>query len=478
MERVGRYVIFDPIASGGMASVHLGRMVGPLGFARTVAVKRLHKHLATDSEFAVMLLDEARLTGRIQHPFVVQTLDVVSEHGELLIVMEYVHGLSLAKLRRAAVDRKEPIDPAIAAAITIQLLGGLHAAHEATDESGAPLHLVHRDVSPQNVLVGTDGIAKVLDFGVAKALGRMQTTREGQIKGKLAYMAPEQLRSHAVDRRTDLFAASIVLWELLTGERLFAGSEDETIGKVLAATVDPPSTKNGGRGGALDAVVMKGLSRESEKRFATAQEMARAIEAALPPASPAKVGGWVEALAHEELAERKVRIAEIERAETTLASTVSSTSVREDGETQSAAVAHVSTSEKSAHRSTIAVSLIVVAAIALAAGGGYTLARASRATTPSVLVATPSISSESRLPLPSSTSVAPLPPSTGVTAPIASEAPSASAIDTAAAMSKKHVHTPVKAASPAPTVDCRDPYVLDAQGRKRYRRECLGSSSP
>src|SRR5262249_20405529 len=161
-------------------------------------------------------LDEARLAARIHHPNVVQTLDVAVTQGELFVVLEYVNGDSLAHLLRTANANGRAVPPEIASAVVFGVLQGLHAAHEAVVEQGNPLELVHRDVSPHNVLVGVDGVARVLDFGVAKARGRSQTTREGQLKGKLAYMAPEQIGGR-VTRRTDVFAASIVLWEALAG---------------------------------------------------------------------------------------------------------------------------------------------------------------------------------------------------------------------------------------------------------------------
>ncbi|HSQ67748.1 MAG TPA: serine/threonine-protein kinase, partial [Polyangiaceae bacterium] len=214
---IGRYVLCDAIASGGMATVHLGRLLGPVGFSRTVAIKRLHPHFARDPEFVAMFLDEARLAARIRHPNVVSTLDVVVLQGELFVVMDYVHGEALSKLIRA----NGAVPPPIAASIIAGVLYGLHAAHEAKTDDGAPLHIVHRDISPQNVLVGVDGSARVVDFGVAKAVGRLQTTREGALKGKIAYMSPEQISTDSVDRRTDIYAASVVLWEMLTGKRLY-----------------------------------------------------------------------------------------------------------------------------------------------------------------------------------------------------------------------------------------------------------------
>jgi eukaryotic-like serine/threonine-protein kinase len=192
--RVGRYALFDALASGGMATVYLGRLTGAAGFSRTVAVKRLHPNFAKEADFVGMLVDEARLAGRIRHPNVVPTLDVVQLPDELMLVMEYVHGEALSKLLRNVAAAKAQIPLPIASSIMIGSLHGLHAAHEATDERGAPLEIIHRDVSPQNILVGVDGNPRILDFGVARATGRIQATGDGKLKGKLAYMAPEQLR--------------------------------------------------------------------------------------------------------------------------------------------------------------------------------------------------------------------------------------------------------------------------------------------
>jgi serine/threonine protein kinase len=193
--------MFGEIAAGGMATVHLGRLLGPVGFSRTVAIKRLHPQYAKDPDFVSMFLDEARVAARIQHPNVVPTLDVVSLEGELFLVMDYVAGESLGRLLRALRDRGPRVPPRIVGSIMTNVLYGLHAAHEARSERGEPLGLIHRDVSPQNVLVGLDGVARVLDFGVAKAAGRVQTTGDGQVKGKLSYMPPEQIAGGEIDRR-------------------------------------------------------------------------------------------------------------------------------------------------------------------------------------------------------------------------------------------------------------------------------------
>ena len=311
---VGRYALHTEIASGGMATVHIGRLLGPVGFARTVAIKRLHPQFAKDPEFVAMFLDEARLAARIRHPNVVSTLDVVATQGELFVVMEYVPGESLARLVRASLrGASARIPPDVAASIMVGVLHGLHAAHEARDERGEPLCIVHRDVSPHNVLVGADGAAHVIDFGVAKARGRVQVTREGQIKGKLSYMPPEQLLGQGLDRRADVFAASIVFWEALTGRRLFQGTDDgEVYAKVLRADVPPPSKLVPGLGKRVDEVVLRGLSRDRRDRWGTARGMALAIEEAIPLAPPSRVGAWVDSLVGEAIAERSRQIASIE----------------------------------------------------------------------------------------------------------------------------------------------------------------------
>jgi serine/threonine-protein kinase len=240
---VGRYLLGEQIAFGGMASVHLGRLEGGAGFSRLVAVKRLHPQYASTPDVEAMLLDEARLAARTRHPNVVPILDVVSHEGELVLVMEYVHGEALSKLLRAARARGAHVPAPVASAIVSGLLHGLHAAHEARDERGRPLDIVHRDVSPQNVLVGADGLARVADFGIAKAAGRLQSTRDGQLEGKLGYMAPEQFLTSEIDRRVDIWAAGVVLWECVAGERLHDGDQPGLVmNAILQGSAAPCSS--------------------------------------------------------------------------------------------------------------------------------------------------------------------------------------------------------------------------------------------
>jgi serine/threonine-protein kinase len=261
-----------------------------------------------------MFLDEARLASRIAHPNVVQTLDIVEAEEEIFLVMQYVHGATLAQLARTSRNRGERIPPFVSTGMVCGILQGLHAAHEARDARGKPLDLIHRDVSPHNALVGADGVTRLLDFGVAKASFRLQTTREGQLKGKLAYMAPEQARGELLDRRTDLFAASVVLWEVLTGRRLFhAENEADVLSRVLTAEVPRPSAIVSDLPPSLDRVVLKGLERDPSKRYATAVEMAAELDACVGVASPTEIGEWVERTGGDELRKRALRIAEMER---------------------------------------------------------------------------------------------------------------------------------------------------------------------
>ena len=311
---VGRYALFDELAAGGMATVHLARLLTNDGPGRTVAVKRLHAQYTKDAEFCAMFTDEARLVTRIKHPHCVRTVDVVQADEGLFLVMEYVHGESLSRLMRTARERKEPISPKLIATLIHNALLGLHAAHEVTGDDGKLLGVVHRDVSPQNIIVGVEGVAKVLDFGIAKAAGRMQTTREGQIKGKLAYMAPEQIRGQ-VDRRTDVFAAAVCLWEALAARRLHEGLKDvEIVTRVVQGKFVAPSTYASGISHDLDQIVLKGLAADPKKRYLTAKDMAADIESKIGLVDRAEITRWVDKLAKPTLDKRAAKVAAMEKA--------------------------------------------------------------------------------------------------------------------------------------------------------------------
>ncbi len=255
---VGRYVLLDRIGAGGMANVHLGRLLDSAGTAMPVAIKCVSARNAEEPEFRTMLIDEARLSARVCHPNVVATRDVIITGEEVMLVMEYVAGETLYRLLTAAVEREQPVPVPVAVRVGIDMLRGLQAAHDATDEAGQLLNLVHRDVSPQNVMVGVDGASRLLDFGVAKARGRLLSTRDGGLKGKLGYMAPEQIRGAPVFQ-TDVFAAAVVLWEMLTGTRLFEGADEgATLNRVLNEPIPPPSSMRPSIPPGVEAAVMRG----------------------------------------------------------------------------------------------------------------------------------------------------------------------------------------------------------------------------
>ena len=313
-QQVGRYAIFDEIAAGGMATVHLARLVGSGGFSRVVATKRMHRHFLQDPNFKSMFLAEARLAARVQHPNVVPILDVLSDDSDqLIIVMEYVHGESMLALLRSANRAKQAISVPIACAVVAALCEGLHAAHEAQNEKGEALGIVHRDVSPQNVLVGADGVARVLDFGIAKAVHEQTHTNPGTLKGKFSYMAPEVVHGAAVTRQADVFSAGVVLWEALAGKMLFGGtSEHERLMRIVAGNYPSPRQHNPRVSQALEAVVAKALDVDTRDRYATALEFAEAIERVVPIASRRVVGEWVRRLAATTLDEREAMIHAIE----------------------------------------------------------------------------------------------------------------------------------------------------------------------
>ncbi|MBW2525893.1 MAG: serine/threonine protein kinase, partial [Deltaproteobacteria bacterium] len=300
--RVGRYETLGAIASGGMAKVHLGRAVGMAGFERLVAIKLMHPHLAEDPAFVAMFLDEARLAALIRHPNVVATIDVQNSDDGLFLVMEYVEGCSLGALLRKleADERAVPLD--VAVRLTLDVLAGLQAAHEQQGTDCAPLGLIHRDISPANVLIGKDGAARITDFGVARAEERISSTRGGELKGKVPYMPPEQLRGLAVDQRVDVYAAGAVLWEVLVGRRLFrAPNEAALLSAILAGAEASPRELRPDVPEAIDQACMKALAPDRDVRFFTAVEFADALEdaavdAGAGVATPRTVAKFVGAL--------------------------------------------------------------------------------------------------------------------------------------------------------------------------------------
>jgi serine/threonine protein kinase len=275
-----RFELIAELASGGMATVYLARLSGVAGFQRLVAIKKLHPHLAKEPDFIQMFLDEARLAARLHHPHVVPILEIGEGDDGYFLVMEYIEGDTLARLLARSAQTGKRIPPKAAIRMVLDLLDGLHAAHELRDDEDKPLNIVHRDVSPQNVLCGVDGSVRLTDFGVARAASRLTTTRTGQLKGKLSYMAPEQARGKPIDRRADLFAAGIVLWESLAMRRLFKGSgEAETLDRVLYDPIPMLREANPEMPASIEEVVMKALERDVDKRHDTAASFSDALEA-------------------------------------------------------------------------------------------------------------------------------------------------------------------------------------------------------
>ena len=277
---VGRYEVIHRLGHGGMASVYLGRAIGTAGFERVVAVKVIHPHLAQEPEFVEMFLDEARIAAKIHHPHVVEILDLGQDEDLFFMVMEYVEGETLSALLRQLTKHDERLPLVCALQIAADTCKGLAAAHDLLDRDGEPLHLVHRDVSPHNLLVSMDGRVKVVDFGIMKAVGKRSSTLTGQLRGKIAYMAPEQARGNKVDRRADVFALGAVLWEMVTGQRLFAGeTEAETLDKVLHHEAPDVTTVREDVPEALAEILRKALAPDPDDRYETAQAMLKAIRA-------------------------------------------------------------------------------------------------------------------------------------------------------------------------------------------------------
>jgi serine/threonine-protein kinase len=472
-----------------MATVHLGRLLGPVGFSRTVAIKRSHPEMAADPDFVSMFLDEARLAARIRHPNVVSTLDVVALEGELFLVMDFVQGESLSRLMRAAKTALSTVPRPIACTIMADVLHGLHAAHEAKNERGEPLSIVHRDVSPQNILVGIDGIARVLDFGVAKAVGRVASTREGQIKGKLSYLAPEQLGGQ-VSRQSDIYAAAVVLWEALTSERLFhADNPGDLLNQILNREVAPPSVHAKDISPALDAIVLKALAREPSDRFTTAREMALELERCSGQISAVEIGEWVERMAKDAIAMRARKVEELENYSASSgwpaapdAGQAAAMAAERRGKASQESVKTIAEGRFSddlasspTGRSIASVSrypqteprksrtrFAVLAAVAFALVGAATVARRSRP--PIAPAATPATSSS---PTPAVTPAVAEPTAAPEPSPEPALEPAASA-RVAGAPPKGKPHAPAKK-----KVDCSFPYIIDEQGIQHIKKECL-----
>jgi serine/threonine protein kinase len=447
-QRVDRYELMGEIASGGMATVYLARLTGMGGFQRFVAMKRLHPHLASEKEFVEMFLDEARIAARIHHPNVVPILEVGASSVGYYLVMEYIEGDTLARLlaRAATTGKKLPVS--IALRIAIDMLSGLHAAHELHDDQNQPVLLVHRDVSPQNVLVGQDGIARITDFGVARAASRLTATRVGQLKGKIAYMAPEQAAgAEDLDRRADVFSSGIVIWEALAQKRLFkAENEAATLSRVIAEPVPllfqvaPQVSKE------VSGVVMRALDRDVNKRFASCAAFADALEAAAAlkdkVATPRELAAYVNEVMGQEIAQQRDNVrtwlAHSEPTGSTAtdlpsgvipSSSVSAAAISIPGfvEASRSGMSGSPSTVQPPQRSRAPLVLGALLLVGLLGAGGFMLTRSARSVgegsanatgqqKPTPAAAPPSVTLEVAAPAPAASSAAALPPPTPASA--------------------------------------------------------------
>jgi serine/threonine-protein kinase len=277
--RLGRYELLVPIARGGMARVWAARLHGQRGFQKLVAIKTILPHLADEPEFERMFLDEARIASGVHHPNVCEIYELGEEKKTLYLAMEWVSGDSFARVLRAS-GKTEPVEPRVVARIVADACAGLHAAHELADDDGRSLGVVHRDLSPHNILLTADGTAKVADFGVAKALGQLhEATSAGQLKGKIAYMAPEQVTGSAIDRRSDVFSLGCVLYEATTGQRPFRGDGDhQVMHAVLKGEYAAPTSLIRNYPVELERIVARALQQQPILRYPTAERMRFALE--------------------------------------------------------------------------------------------------------------------------------------------------------------------------------------------------------
>jgi serine/threonine-protein kinase len=281
---LGRYELLAKLASGGMGEIHLARLAGRAGFEKLVVLKRLLPELAPAGEYVTMFFDEARLAARLSHPNVCEVYDLGEDQGQYYIVMQWLEGVPFASVMRRPDGVDERAHERLVTGILRQACEGLHHAHELRDADGRPLGVVHRDVSPSNLMVTADGVVKVLDFGIAKARSAQSVTERGVLKGKLSYMSPEQLAEAPLDRRADVFCLGILAWEALAGRRLFKRDAAVTIAKaVLEDEVPRLADANPAVPPALSDVVMRALARDPAARFATARELGLALERAMAP---------------------------------------------------------------------------------------------------------------------------------------------------------------------------------------------------
>ncbi len=309
----GGYELIAKLATGGMAEILLAREEVD-GERKLVVIKRVLPHLLSEARFVEMFQDEGRLAAQIDHPNVCRFYDSGSVDGTHFIAMEYMHGVPLSRMLIAAARTKKRIDIDLVVGIVMQCTAGLHHAHELRAADGSLLDVVHRDVSPPNVFVTTEGVVKMLDFGVAKARGSTQNTRTGTVKGKNSYMSPEQIEGHDVDRRSDTFSLGVVLWEALTTKRLFSRDTDfDTFTAITTSDIPDVQMLRPEVSDELAAVVKKALSLDREDRYSTMKEFGEALAAVVSAADRERIGTYVQQAFSRELASKTVLTQNITR---------------------------------------------------------------------------------------------------------------------------------------------------------------------
>jgi serine/threonine protein kinase len=309
-QRFGRYTLIKKLATGGMAEIWLASQKGVAGFTRFVVIKKILSHLGEQETFVKMFLDEARTCSQLSHPNIVQIYDLGREGSTYFIAMEYIAGENLAALAWRSMKRQKPLSPTIAAKLIADAAKALHYAHQMRGANGQPLHIVHRDVSPQNILVTYEGEVKLVDFGIAKAASKSEQTKTGMLKGKFAYMSPEQCLGEDLDGRSDIFALGIVLYEMCTGKRLFKhDSELMILDMITRRPIVPPSQVAAGVPPALEAIIMKALEKPVSTRFSTAQEMQLQLEELVRradrPITNADIAAYMKSLFEDKILEKK-----------------------------------------------------------------------------------------------------------------------------------------------------------------------------
>ncbi len=318
LTRFGKYTLIDRIAVGGMAEIFLARQAGLEGFEKTIVIKRIRPHLSKQASFVKMFLNEAKLAAQLNHPNIVQIYDLGKISESYFIAMEYIFGRDMRRIIPKADSMGIPFPMVYALKIASSVCEGLYYAHQKVDLYGNPLNIVHRDVTPENIFVSFDGTVKVLDFGIAKAANQIEQTRAGEIKGKLSYMSPEQCMGKPLDCRSDLFSLGTVLYEWLTGFKLFTGDSEVAILKsITEGKIYAPSYFKADIPEAVEAILMRALEKDRDRRYQTAWDMQYDLDQFLSQyeftPSNIHLSNFLKQLFNDELEEEKSRLADAPR---------------------------------------------------------------------------------------------------------------------------------------------------------------------